>query len=71
MENVSRRKLSKRKDPEASMSYYEEKGYPKQAILEYLLNLASSDFEDWRKNNPQRDFKEFEISIKKLASHPG
>jgi glutamyl-tRNA synthetase len=47
MEAGSRRKLSKRKDPEASVEFYYEQGYPVKAIMEYLMNLASSNYEDW------------------------
>jgi glutamyl-tRNA synthetase len=46
MEAGSRRKLSKRKDPEASVDYYYQEGYPVRAITEYLLNLANSSYED-------------------------
>ena len=67
MDNGSRRKLSKRHDPEANVLYYDEVGYPKQAVLEYLLNLANSNFEDWRRNNPTKSYKEFPVSINKLS----
>jgi len=46
MEEGSRRKLSKRKDPEASVEFYYKQGYPVKAIMEYLMNLASSNYED-------------------------
>jgi len=46
MEESSRRKLSKRKDPEAGVEFYYEQGYPVNAIMEYLMNLASSEYED-------------------------
>lgn len=68
-ENGNRRKLSKRKDPEASMGFYEDEGYPVDAILDYLYNLANSDFEDWRKQHPDSDRKEFPITFAKLKSH--
>lgn len=71
IDNWNKRKLSKRKDPEANMSYYEEEWYPKDSILEYLLNLANSDFEDWRKANINADLKEFKITFEKLKSHSG
>ncbi len=60
----NKRKLSKRKDPEAAVSYYEELGIPSLAVKEYLLNIANSTFENWRrqnKNNPIEDFK-FELN---------
>ncbi len=66
LDEGNRRKISKRKDPEATVTYYEEVGYPKQAPLEYMMNLANSNFEDWRRQNPTTDYREFPFSIKKL-----
>ncbi|MCT4574843.1 MAG: glutamate--tRNA ligase [Alphaproteobacteria bacterium] len=66
MDDGKRRKLSKRKDPEASVVYYDEVGYPVQAVLEYLFNIANSDFEQWRKQNPLADLKDFELKVNKL-----
>lgn len=66
-----KRKLSKRHDPEANLGYYDEAGYPEEAVIEYLLNLANSNFEDWRKDNPDRNNQEFELSWKKLAKSNG
>src|SRR5487761_1308270 len=37
----SRRKLSKRRDPEASVGYYIEQGFPAEAVLYYLRGLAN------------------------------
>jgi glutamyl-tRNA synthetase len=37
----SRRKLSKRKDPEASVGFYLEQGFPPEAVLYYLRGLAN------------------------------
>lgn len=67
MEGTSRRKLSKRKDPEAAMSYYYEKGYPSQAVIEYLLNLANSGFEEWRVQHPAAAYLEFPFKIEQLG----
>jgi glutamyl-tRNA synthetase len=50
-ENGNKRKISKRKDPEAAVSYYHEKRIPAQAVIEYLLNIANSSFEPWRRQN--------------------
>ena len=66
IENNSRRKLSKRKDPEANVDYYQQDGYPEKAIIEYLLNLANSDFEDWRKANPEADNCQFVLRLEKI-----
>lgn len=60
-ENGNKRKLSKRKDPEADMRYFDKEGYPRQAVVEYLTNLINSKFEMWRKANPTADFSEFEF----------
>lgn len=67
-ENGNRRKFSKRLDPEAKLTYYSEKGYPKTALIEYLLNLANSNFEDWRRANPDKPYTDFELSLNKLNS---
>ncbi|MCX6789681.1 MAG: glutamate--tRNA ligase, partial [Candidatus Gribaldobacteria bacterium] len=66
IENNSRRKLSKRKDPEANVDYYQQDGYPEKAIIEYLLNLANSDFEDWRVENPEADNRQFVLRLEKI-----
>jgi len=71
MEGSSKRKLSKRKDPEASISYYTEQGYPKSAVLDYLINLANSNFEDWRKINLDQPISAFPLTIEKLANSSG
>jgi glutamyl-tRNA synthetase len=63
----SKRKLSKRKDPEAAVSYYHQLGFPKNSIIEYLLNIANSGFEDWRKANPKADNRDFKLDFKKMS----
>lgn len=62
-----KRKLSKRKDPEAAVSYYTEIGVPKEAVIEYLLNIANSSFELWRKQNPNASIDEFELQLNKMS----
>ncbi len=71
MDGTSKRKLSKRKDPEASVFFYDEQGYPTDAVIEYLLNLANSNFEDWRKANPTANNREFKVTLEKLAKSNG
>lgn len=67
-EDGARRKLSKRKDPEAAVSYYTEVGIPKEALKEYLMNIANSNFEIWRKQNPDKDImKDFEFHLNKMG----
>jgi glutamyl-tRNA synthetase len=66
-----KRKISKRKDPEANLMYFIERGYPKDAIVEYLLNLANSDFENWRKENPKAPLESFELTVARLQNSNG
>lgn len=66
-EGEGKRKLSKRKDPEAAVTYYSEQGYPKESVNEYLMTLINSNFEDWRKANPNEDIDKFPFSIKKMS----
>ena len=63
----NKRKLSKRKDPEAATSYYEKEGIPAEAVREYLLNIANSTFENWRRVNPDKDISEFELLLNKMS----
>lgn len=67
-ENGGKRKLSKRKDPEAAVTYYAQAGYPKESVLEYLMTLANSNFEDWRRANQNSDLSEFPFNLKKMGS---
>ena len=67
-ENGGKRKLSKRKDPEAAVTYYAEQGYPKESVLEYLLTLANSNFEDWRRANPDAPQSAFPFNLKKMST---
>ena len=66
-ENGGKRKLSKRKDPEATVSYYHEVGFPQESVMEYLRTLANSNFEEWRKPNPTASQDEFPFSLKKMS----
>ncbi len=66
-ENGGKRKLSKRKDPEAAVSYFVEKGYPAECVIEYLLTLLNSNFEDWRKTNKNEPIEKFPYNLKKMS----
>ena len=66
-DNGNKRKLSKRKDPEAAVSYYREQGIPADAVKEYLLNIANSSFENWRRANPDKNIKEFDFQMNKMS----
>ena len=66
-----KRKISKRKDPEAAVSFYHQAGIPKESVKEYLMTVANSDFEMWRKNNADKDLYEFPFSLKKMSTTEG
>ncbi len=61
-----KRKLSKRKDPEASVSHYSKQGYPVRSVMEYLMTVASSGFEEWRMKNPDADISEYRFKLEKM-----
>lgn len=65
----NKRKLSKRLDPEADMRFFVLAGYPKNAVVEYLLNLANSNFEIWRAKNPDSSNEDFVFNPKKLSAN--
>ena len=67
MDGESRRKLSKRKDPEANAMFYIEKGYPVKAIYTYLYTLINSNFEEWYLANPDKDIKEFNFTYENMG----
>lgn len=71
MDGTSRRKLSKRKDPEASVGYFEELGYSNEAVLDYLMTLADANFEDWSKENPETSSWEFPLTMRGLKGSSG
>lgn len=62
------RKISKRLDPEARMTYYEEKGYPIYSVIEAIMTIANSNYEQWREGHPDAPFTEFDFSPKKMSS---
>ena len=66
MDGTSKRKLSKRKDPELALTYYKAEGFPIAAVREYIMTILNSNFEDWRRANPDADLDEFKFSPKKL-----
>ena len=66
-ENGGKRKLSKRKDPEANVSYYIEKGYPEASVKEYMLTILNSNFEEWRKANKAENISKFPFNLKKMS----
>ncbi len=66
MDGNSKRKLSKRKDPELALTYYKAEGFCVAAMREYLMTVLNSNFEDWRRANPDADLDSFQFSPKKL-----
>lgn len=67
LDNGAKRKISKRKDPEAAVYYFAEEGYDAASVIEYLMTVASSEFEDWRRANPDESYKKFKFNIKKMS----
>lgn len=70
-EGNSIRKISKRKDPEASMTYYSELGYPREAVIESLMTIINSNYEMWHTENPDKKFTDFEYNPDKMSSSGG
>jgi glutamyl-tRNA synthetase len=67
MDGTSKRKFSKRKDPEFAVSWYRQQGYPGPAVTEYLLGLVNSNFEEWRHKNPYEPYDNFTVTIEKMS----
>ncbi|MBP5606496.1 MAG: glutamate--tRNA ligase [Ruminiclostridium sp.] len=67
IDGASKRKLSKRKDPELALSYYQQEGISRDAIWELLLTLLNSNYEEWRIANPEADYRDFPYSIGKMS----
>ena len=66
MDGTSKRKLSKRKDPELALTFYKAEGFPVEAVYEYIMTILNSNFEDWRRANPDAAAEDFKFSPKKL-----
>lgn len=67
LDNGGRRKLSKRKDPEASVASLLEEGYPREAILEYLFTIANSNYEEWHSENKDKTYDDFPFTFNKMS----
>lgn len=67
-DNGGKRKLSKRKDPEAAVTFYKQEGYPPQSVNEYMMTVMNSNFEDWRKANKTASLSEFPFNFKKMSA---
>ncbi|MBQ4565686.1 MAG: glutamate--tRNA ligase [Oscillospiraceae bacterium] len=66
MDGTSKRKLSKRKDPELALTFYKAEGFPVKAVYEYIMTILNSNFEDWRRAEPNAPAQSFKFSPKKL-----
>jgi len=66
MDGESKRKLSKRKDPELALTFYKKEGYPAKSLYEYIMTILNSNFEDWRRMNPDASVDDFGFSYKKM-----
>ena len=66
----SKRKLSKRHDPEAALTYYRQQGYPVRSVREYVMTLLNSNYEEWRMQNPTLPLEDFKFTTAKMA-HSG
>jgi len=67
VDNGTKRKLSKRKDPELSLDYYRKAGYYPLAVIKYLMTILNSNFEEWERKNPDKSYTEFKFSIEKMG----
>lgn len=67
MDGESKRKLSKRKDPELALDFYKQQGYSVSAVKEYILTLLNSNFEDWRIANQNAPMEDFKFTTKKMG----
>lgn len=67
MDGATKRKLSKRKDPELALDYYKKEGYVPECVLVYLMTLLNSNFEEWYDKNSDKSFREFPFSPKKMS----
>ena len=70
-DNGTKRKISKRKDPEAGLSYYHEQGIPKEAVMLYLATITNSNFEAWYDCNSDSKIEDFKFEFKKIGSSGG
>ncbi len=68
MDGETKRKLSKRKDPELGLNYYRQEGYVPEAVWEYLMTVLNSNFEEWRLENPDADINDFVFSLEKMSN---
>lgn len=67
LDGGTKRKLSKRKDPELSLDYYRKAGYYPVAVVKYLMTVLNSGFEEWQLKNPEADWREYKFKVDKMG----
>lgn len=67
-ETGTKRKMSKRKDPECTLGFYFEKGYPAKSVIEYLMTLLNSNYEQWRSANKDASYKDFPFKASAMGT---
>ncbi|MBQ1989049.1 MAG: glutamate--tRNA ligase [Clostridia bacterium] len=67
LDGGAKRKISKRKDPEAAVHFFAQEGYDSECVIDYLMTIAASDFEDWRRANADASYKTFKFNLKKMS----
>ncbi len=67
-ETGTKRKMSKRKDPECTLGFYFEKGYPAKSVIEYLMTLLNSNYEQWRSANKEASYKDFAFKSSNMGN---
>ena len=60
------RKLSKRKDKEAAISFYHQNGVPNEVINLYIATVNNSNFEEWYINNPDKTVDDYTFTFDKM-----
>ena len=66
-DNGNKRKLSKRLDNEAAVSYFLKDGYPTEALVMYLMTIANSNFEEWIFEHKFEHMEDFKFSFDKMS----
>ncbi|MBR4979076.1 MAG: glutamate--tRNA ligase [Clostridia bacterium] len=67
-ETGTKRKMSKRKDPECTLGFYFEKGYPAKSVIEYLMTLLNSNYEQWRSANKDASYRDFQFKSSNMGN---
>ncbi len=71
LDQGKRRKLSKRRDPEADLRHYQREGFPPRALKAYIFRLVDANFDDWRRQHPQAQLTAFRLRLARLSRSRG